>query len=144
MTHRSDRHIARHPCTALFAILALTLLPIGRSVSQDGPPPPLPQPTEAQMGVPAYPGAKYDAQMSGGMTQPDTYYWIYTTTDAIEKVVAFYQQKTGLTPKAVSGSYIFSVRKGESELFPDHGVMVEPNKMLPPPAKTVISVIKKK
>jgi predicted enzyme related to lactoylglutathione lyase len=120
------------------------LLPIERSVSQDGPPPPLPQPTEAQLGVPLYPGAKYDAQMSGGMTQPDTYYWIYTTTDAIEKVVSFYKQKTGLTPKDVSGSYIFSVRKGESELFPDHGVMVEPNKMLPPPAKTVISVIKKK
>jgi hypothetical protein len=144
MTHQSHTYIARKAWTALLATLALTLLPIDRSVSQDGPPPPLPQPTEAQLGVPAYPGAKYDAQMSGGMTQPDTYYWIYTTADAIEKVVAFYKQKTGLTPKDVSGSYIFTVRKGESELFPDHGVIVEPNKMLPPPAKTVISVTKKK
>ena len=102
MTHRSYTQIARHLCTALLAILALTLLPIDRSVSQDGPPPPLPQPTEA-----------------------------------------FYKRKTGLTPKAVSGSYTFSVIKGESGLFPDHGVIVEPNKMLPPPAKRAISVIKK-
>jgi hypothetical protein len=37
--------------------------------------------------------------MSGGMSQPDTYYWIFTTTDAIDEVAAFYQGSTGLTPR---------------------------------------------
>jgi hypothetical protein len=144
MTHRSYRSIARAVVTTLLAMLVLTSMPIDSALSQDGPPAALPQPTVAQLGVPTYPGAKYDGQMSGGMTQPDTYYWIFTTVDSIDKVVAFYKQKTGLTPRDLSGSYVFAVKKGESELFPDHGVMIEPNKMLPPPAKTVITVIKKK
>jgi hypothetical protein len=144
MTHRHDTSIARAFRITLLAMFVLTLMPIDSSLSQDRRPAALPQPTEAQLGVPAYPGAKYDGQMSGGMSQPDTYYWIFTTTDAIDKVATFYKGKTGLTPREMSGSYLFAVKKGESELFPDHGVMIEPNKMLPPPAKTVITVIKKK
>jgi len=144
MTHRSYRSIARAVWTTLLAVLVLTSMPIDSSLSQDGPPAPLPQPTEAQLGVPTYPGAKFDGQTSAGMSLNESFYWIFTTTDAVDKVAAFYKGKTGLTPKELSGSYLFTVKRGDSDLFPDHGVMIEPNKMLPPPAKTVITVIKKK
>lgn len=132
MTQRSCRSIARAVWTTLLAVLVLTSMPVDSSLSKDGPPAPLPQPTEAQLGVPTYPGAKFDGQTSAGRSMNESYYWIFTTTDAIEKVAAFYKGKTGLTPKDLSGSYLFALKKGESELFPDHGVMIEPNKILPP------------
>ena len=144
MTQRQHTSIARACRIALLAMFVLTLIPFDSALSQDGPPAALPQPSEAQLGVPTYPGAKYDGMASGGMTQPDTFYWVFTTADSIDKVAAFYKGKPSLTSKEISGSYMFSVKKSDSGLFPDHGVLVEPNKLWPPPTKTIITVVRKK
>lgn len=78
------------------------------------------------------------------MSQPDAWCWTFSTVDPIEKVGTFKKRKTGLIPKAGSGSYLLAVKKGDSDFSPDHGVMIEPNKTFPPPAKTVITVTNKK
>lgn len=135
--------IARVPMLALAMLtMALVALPAQESMSRDAPPAPLKQPTDQETGVPAYPGAKFDGQASAGMSQGDTYFWVFTTTDPIEKVVSFYKEKTRSAPAELGGSSLFTLKKGKSELFPALGVMVEKNTMFPGPAKSVITVTK--
>jgi hypothetical protein len=137
--------IARVPALALaMLIVALVALPAQDAMSRDAPPAPLKQPTDQEMGVPAYPGAKFDGQASAGMSQGDTYFWVFTTTDPIGKVVGFYKERTRATPADLGGSYLFTLKKGKSELFPALGVMVENNTMYPGPAKSVMTVTKAK
>lgn len=109
------------------------------------PPAPLPQPTEAQLGAPVYPGAMYQAQISGGMSQGESYYWVFVTSDPASKVAAFYQARTGVVPTEVEGMYMFTFKKGSNPYFPDHGLVIEPNKQLTAgPPKTAITFNKKK
>lgn len=114
------------------------------AASRQSPSSSLAQPSEAELGVPVYPGAKYDARNSAGMSQDDRYHWLFITADPIGKVVAFYEGKTRLTPSEMSGSYIFTLKKGDSPYFPDHGVTIEKNTMFQPPIGTVVSVTKVK
>jgi len=109
------------------------------------PPAPLPQPTEAQLGAPVYPGATYEVQISGGMSQGESYYWVFVTADSASKVAAFYKAKTGVTPAETEGMFMFTFKKGSNPYFPDHGLVIEPNKQLTAgPPKTAITFNKKK
>jgi hypothetical protein len=110
------------------ALATLLLLPFGAAVPQR--PTPLPQPSEAQLGAPVYPGSTYLAELSGGMSMDETYYWVFATSDPPAKVAAFYKAKTGLTPTEMSGNYIFGLKKGSSEYMPEHGITIEANKQL--------------
>ena len=109
------------------------------------PPPSLPEPTQVETGIPVYPGAKYDGVTSAGYSENEHFYWFYLSADPIEKVVAFYQKQLVSVPQVKMGeAYLFTLEKGGHVAFPNHGVMIEPNKAFPRPTKTVISVIKLK
>ena len=99
-------------------------------------------PTPQQLGVPIYPGAHYEAQMSTGMSQPTEKYYVFTTADSLRRVVAFYENATKKqgTPMGVGGAVLI-VLEGQAP-FPRHGVMIEPNRpgMYPPSVRTVFTV----
>ena len=144
MTTSKSGSFARARHTVMTAALAtLMLVPFGAAVPQR--PTPLPQPSEAQLGAPVYPGSTYMAEISGGMSMDETYYWIFATSDPPSKVAAFYKAKTGLTPTEVSGSYMFDLKKGSNSYLPEHGIIIEPNKQLTVgPPKTSITFTKPK
>ena len=134
---------ARKSLMLLAAVLALG--PFGTAVPQR--PTPLPKPTDAQLGVPAYPGSTYLGEISGGMSMDEIYYWVFVTSDAPAKVAAFYKAKTGITPMELGGSYVFDLdgKKGTSPYIPDRGIAIEPNKQLTAgPPKTSITFNKPK
>jgi len=129
----------------LLALAVMALTPFGAAVPQQ--PKPLPQPSEAQLGAPVYPGSIYMAEISGGMSMNETYYWVFATSDPPSKVAAFYKAKTGLTPTELSGSFIFDLdgKKGSSPYMPDRGIIIEPNKRVTAgPPKTSITFNKPK
>jgi hypothetical protein len=127
----------------LLALAVMALAPFGSAVPQR--PKPLPQPSEAQLGAPVYPGSAYLAEVSGGMSQGESYYWVFVTADSASKVAAFYKAKTGVTPTEVEGVYMFTFKKGPNPYFPAHGLVIEPNKQLSAgPPKTAITVTKEK
>jgi len=102
----------------------------------------LPRPTEADLGVPVYPGARYDGDVSGGMSQPDHTIWIFFSDDAPAKVVAFYEKKTGKKASEWDKDKYMIALKGAS-IIPEHGVTVETlagNPLFPGKGKTVITV----
>jgi len=109
------------------ALATLLLVPFGAAVPQR--PKPLPQPSEAQLGAPVYPGSTYLADISGGMSMDETYY----------------KAKTGLTPTELSGNYVFDLAKGSNPYMPEHGIIIEPDKQLTAgPPKTAITFNTKK
>jgi hypothetical protein len=129
----------------LLALSVMALAPFETAMPERPRPAPLPQPTEAQLGAPVYPGATYEAQISGGMSQGESYYWVFVTADSASKVAAFYKAKTGVTPTEVEGTYMFTFKKGPNPYFPAHGLVIEPNKQLSAgPPKTAITVTKEK
>ena len=144
MTVHTSFTIARRLLSAFLSVVLVLGLASNVSAEKGARPAPLPQPTEAQTGAPVYPGAKYDGLISGGMSQDDYFYWVFTTPDSAAKVAAFYKQKTGLVPMEIDGNYQFTIKKGDSQYFPDQGITVEPNKMFTGVPTTAITFIKKK
>ena len=129
----------------LVALAVLAIAPFQSALSERPRPAPLAQPTEAQLGAPFYPGAVYQPEISGGMSQGESYYWVFVTSDPAPKVAAFYKAKTGVTATEVEGTYMFTLKKGSNPYFPDHGLVIEPNKQLTAgPPKTAITFNKKK
>lgn len=99
-------------------------------------------PTQQQLGVPIYPGAHYEAQMSAGMSQPTEKYYVFTTTDSLRRVVAFFENATKKQGAAFGdGGAVIIVLEGEAP-FPRHGIVIEPNRqgMYPPSVRTVYTV----
>jgi len=128
-----------------FALAIMTLAPFQQAMTERPRPAPLAQPTEAQMGAPVYPGSTYLAEISGGMSQGESYYWAFVTADPASKVAAFYKAKTGVTPTEMEGMFMFTFKKGANPYFPDHGLVIEPNKQLTAgPPKTAITFNRKK
>lgn len=135
---------ARAALTAAL-LLSLSVVFSQRTIARDSEPPPLPEPTTIETGVPVYPGAKYDGVSSAGYSQNEHFYWFYLTADPIEKVVAFYQQELApVPPEKMTDSYLFTLEKGGHVAFPNRGVMIEPNRLFPKPTKTIIMIIKLK
>jgi len=99
-------------------------------------------PTAAELGVPVYPGARYEAAMSQGMSQEREKYYVFTTSDALDRVKAFYEGATR-HPSAPfgEGGAVIIVLAGRAP-FPTHGVVIEPNRpgMYPGTVRTVITV----
>jgi hypothetical protein len=116
--------------------------PEARSRRPRAPKASLPRPSEADLGVPVYPGARYDGDVSGGMSQPDHTIWIFFSDDAPAKVVAFYEKKTGKKASEWDKDKYMIALKGAS-VIPEHGVTVETlagNPLFPGKGKTVITV----
>jgi hypothetical protein len=106
---------------------------------------PLPAPTVAELGVPIYPGSRYDAQISGGMSGEDQKIWVYFSDDAPRKVLAFYEQKTGKKGVEADRDKFMISLKGKS-IVPEHGVTVETlagNPLFGNKGKTVITVLRR-
>lgn len=101
-------------------------------------------PTAQVLGVPVYPGAAYDAGNSAGMSQEREKYYVFTTTDELPQVVAFYEratQKRGTAMGEGDAAGVLIVIEGRAP-FPRHGVMIERSRpgMYPPTVRTVITV----
>ena len=97
-------------------------------------------PSAAELGVPLYPGATFDAQSSAGMSLgEDERHYIYLSADPIEKVVAFYESKTGRkAEKTDEAAWVLAI---EGQIpFPRFGIYFQSGLPLPPPTRTVITV----
>jgi len=102
-------------------------------------------PSEADLGVPLYPGARFDNQMSASMSGmgDNANYYVYTSVDAATQVTSFYESKTGKKGTTNEAGTLIAVR-GEG-LFPDLGITIQPNPgSYPPEVKTIITIRKKK
>jgi hypothetical protein len=99
-------------------------------------------PTEKELGVPVYPGAKFDADATAGMSAGNDYaMYLYLTTDEPSKVANFYEKQLKIKPaEIVKGRYMIAL-KGKLPL-PEEGISIEPNTMFGGSAKTVISIQK--
>lgn len=84
-------------------------------------------PTEAQLGVPLYPGARFDGDISAQMSEGDDtgIYYVFASADPVTTVAAFYERHTGKKGMETEGGVLIVVQ-GQG-LFPDLGVTVQPN-----------------
>jgi hypothetical protein len=126
------------------------------NVQRTGPPPeqaeeeeapaaPMAAPAESELGVPIYPGSRFDGRMSASLSAGDNTgnYYVYTSTDTPAQAAAFYERATGKKGQSNPAGVLIVVR-GQG-LFPDLGVTVQPNGGIYPPAvKTMITIRKKK
>ncbi|HUH13984.1 MAG TPA: hypothetical protein VMK65_12795 [Longimicrobiales bacterium] len=97
-------------------------------------------PSDAELGVAPYPGATFDVQSSAGMSLGDEErYYIYLSADPIEKVVAFYEAKTGKKAEKTDETSYGLALEG-SLPFPAFGIYFQTGLPYPPPTKTVITV----
>jgi hypothetical protein len=115
----------------------------GAVAEEEEPPPvtPMAAPTEAQLGVPLYPGARFDGAISAGMSAGDDtgVYYVFGSADPVAKVAAFYEQRTGKKGMANEAGVLIVVQ-GEG-LFPDLGVTIQPNAgTFPANVKSMITV----
>ena len=102
-------------------------------------------PTEAQLGVPLYPGARFDGGISAQMSAGDDTgnYYVFASGDPVAKIQAFYEQRMGKKGLVNEGGVLIVVQ-GEG-LFPDLGLTVQPNVgTFAPPAQSVITVRRRK
>jgi hypothetical protein len=112
---------------------------------EEAPVKPMAAPSTAELGVPLYPGAKFDGRISAEMSRSDeeANYYVYSSTDTPEQVAAFYRTRTGKAGITTPGGVMFAIR-GEG-LFPDLGLTVQPNAgTFPAPAKTMLTIRKKR
>ena len=97
-------------------------------------------PAAQTLGVPIYPGAVFNPEISAGMSLNDYQYYVYLSNDPPAKVVAFYEQRLGKKASSCEGGYAF-VLKGKLPV-PDEGLTIQPNELFGGPAKTVITLQK--
>ena len=83
-------------------------------------------PTEKELGVPLYPGARYDARSSAGMSMGDQRGYVFITDDAMAKVVKFYEAKLGKKAQGAEDTGYMIALAGKG-LVPDEGLAVQPN-----------------
>lgn len=98
-------------------------------------------PTAKDLGAPLYPGAKFDADASAGMSAGNDYaMYLYLTTDPPSKVAAFYEQQLKVKAGVQGDKYMIPL-KGKLPI-PEEGISIEPNTMFGGSAKTVITIRK--
>ena len=117
----------------------------GQDRSPDGaastqmPARPLSEPSAAELGVPRYPGARFDGTNSAALSSGEDRYYVYTAADAPEKVAAFYERQTGKKGLKTEGGWLIAVKGAGA--FPELGVVVQPNAGTYPAAvRTMITV----
>jgi len=112
---------------------------------EPAPAAPMPPPTEAQLEVPLYPGARFDGRISAEMSASDeeAWYYVFASADPYEKVAAFYRERTGKQGMENEGGLLLVIR-GDG-LFPDLGITVQPNVgTFGPPVRSMITVRKRR
>lgn len=83
-------------------------------------------PTEEQMGVTPYAGARYQRDLSVGMSSSeDERYYVFFTDDDPAAVRTFYESATGRTANEIAGGTFVVAIEGRG-IMPDHGVMISP------------------
>lgn len=113
--------------------------------AEQPPAAPMAAPSESALGVPLYPGAKFDGRVSAQMSASDEegIYYVYTSTDTPQQVTTFYQARTGKKGITNEGGTMIAV-KGEG-LFPELGVTIQPNMgTYPPTVKTMLAIRKRR
>lgn len=81
-------------------------------------------PSVDDLGVPAYAGAQYDAQMSIAMSAGDeARSYVFFTADDPEAVRTFYEAETGVTATEI-GTGAFVIALEGPAMMPDHGIMI--------------------
>lgn len=105
--------------------------------------PPVKPPIEKELGMPIYPGSRFDTQLSTGLSQEREKYYVYFTNDPISKVVQFYEAKTGKKAMSAQGGSFWVILQGEIP-WPKLGVLIEPaaGKFGAGSAKTVFTIRK--
>ncbi|NLW45850.1 MAG: hypothetical protein GXY86_00700 [Firmicutes bacterium] len=99
-------------------------------------------PTPQSLGIPIYPGAVFNPEISAGMSLDDDYQcFVYLSNDPPAKVVAFYEQRLGKKADSNEGGYLIAL-KGKLPV-PEEGLAIQPNLLFGGTAKTVITVQKK-
>lgn len=130
--------------------IVIKVQPQGETVAEAEPEEPAPAtplkaPSEAELGVPLYPGARFEGRMSAELSRSDeeANYYVYASSDAPELVTRFYESRTGKKGLTNEGGVLFVVR-GEG-LFPDLGVTIQPNVgTFPATVKTVLTMRKRR
>jgi len=102
--------------------------------------PPLPEPAAAKLGVQKYPGARYDAAMSGAMSSEEATIYVYYSTDPMKTVRAFYERTTGKQGELIMDGAGASITVVGNDPFPKLGVVVSTSPPQLAPVKTVISI----
>lgn len=113
------------------------------SETEPVPAPPLPEPAAAKLGVQKYPGARYDAAMSGGMSADasgEATLYVYYSNDAVATVRAFYERTTGKKGQSIIDTESVSIAVVGVDPFPKLGVIVSKAPPQIAPVKTVITV----
>jgi hypothetical protein len=112
---------------------------------EEAPVAPMTAPSAAELGVPLYPGVRFDGRISAEMSRSDEegIFYVYSSTDTPQQVTAFYQTRTGKKGVTTEGGTMIAV-KGEG-LLPELGVTIQPNVgTFPPPAKTMLTIYQKR
>jgi hypothetical protein len=112
---------------------------------EEAPVAPMAAPSAAQLGVPLYPGAKFDGRLSAEMSRSDEegIFYVYSSADTPQQVTAFYQTRTGKKGITTESGTMIAV-KGEG-LFPELGVTIQPNAgTFAAPAKTMLTIYQKR
>lgn len=97
-------------------------------------------PTEAELGIPFYPGWVFGAEISAGMSLGDYHYFVFFSADSMEQVAAFYRKHLGREPAIFGDSYLFAL-KGNHPL-PEEGLSIELNRSFVEYPGTVITIQK--
>ena len=98
-------------------------------------------PTEKMLGIPLYPGAVFNPEISAGLSLDDDYHcYVFFSNDSPAKVAAFYQQRLNKEPSSSEGGYLFAL-KGKLPI-PQEGLAIQPNMLFVGLPQTMISVQK--
>ena len=100
-------------------------------------------PTEEFLGIPLYPGAVFDPELSAGMSLDEEYHiYVYFSKDSPDQIGDFYRNKLGKDPLPTDDlGYMFAL-KGSLPV-PEEGLAIQPNRFMEGPFQTIISIQKK-
>lgn len=97
-------------------------------------------PTAESIGIPIYPNAEFQPDISAGMSLSGSNMYIFLTTDTPGEVIRWYEQKTGKTAQSWEANSYFIAISGQAP-FPEKGLTVQPNMLFGGAWQTVITLV---
>lgn len=97
-------------------------------------------PTNESIGIPFYPNAEFQPEISAGMSLSGTAMYVFLTTDTPAEVIKWYEQRTGKKAQSWEPDHYLLVISGQVP-FPEKGLSVQPNLLFPGNWKTIITLI---